>query len=177
MAIRGACAVLFLVCVSEIAASDIEAGSSLRESQIRETGEVCASGDSNRAALALRNLLGDLEVELSAKSSVLQIVRLNLAHAERALGRTTEAEALEKQALSVETASPEPHPELASALSAWLQDLLACHGQSCQQVENQTLEARLASPEPARRPNHDQSTSPSVESSSDGPPAEPGNSH
>jgi CHAT domain-containing protein/tetratricopeptide (TPR) repeat protein len=136
MAIRGACACafLFFVCVSESVASDIEAGSSLRESQIRETGEVCASGDSNRAALALRNLLADLEAELSAKSSVLQIVRLNLAHAERALGRTTEAKALEKQALSVETASPEPHPELASALSA----LRACSRLRAKRVKDPT---------------------------------------
>ena len=118
MTSRWGCIALVLVCASEVAGTGLEepAAASLEE-RIRETSEVCASGDATQAAASLRALLDDLERQLDPASSALQIVRLNLASAEKAIGRESEGDALTSQALSVETADPEPHPELASALS------------------------------------------------------------
>lgn len=104
-----------LVAVGTLAAA-APAASADSAARAERAAAYCQSGDADAAARELTALLAEVQTELGENSDSAQVVRLNLAHVQRARGNESEARQLED--LPAESAGKPPGRALKRALRA-----------------------------------------------------------
>lgn len=100
-------------------AAALDAGDAIRSAE--KAAAHCRARELEEASQELQALLQSLESEYGAAHTSARVLRLNVAHVERALGRTPDARLLE-----VLPTPPGPEAELAPGLSAALRSLRSC---------------------------------------------------